>query len=223
MRACKKDTNSPEDCVVITNNEIDRRTALEIIKYPLNAVVAPSYSEDSIEVLLGKEGLRFFALPEIKNKHIPVTNEVQSVSGGILIQSVNNKLFEENDLKCVTECVPSDVELKELLFAWKLSKHTKSSSVVVTKDGQMIGVGQAQNDGASAALVAISKCQDICEKAVVAFDTVICDVKVVDALSQAGISAIIYPGGTQGEQALIDKCNECGISLLTANITHYKN
>lgn len=223
MRACKREFNSLENCVVITNAEVDRRTALEIIKYPLNAIVAPSYDEDCLEVLSGKEGLRFFELPEISSKHIPVTNEVQSVSGGILIQSVNNRLLEENDLKCLTQCSPSEQELKELLFAWKLSKHTKSSSVVITKDGQMIGVGQAQNDGADAAKVAISKCSDICDKAVVAFDSVIRDIRVVDVLSENGICAIIYPGGTPIEQELINKCNECNISLLTANITHYKN
>jgi len=223
MRVCKKNLDSPDGCVIITNAEIDRRTALEIIKRPLCGIVAPSFSEDCLEILTSKESLRVFALPEIADKHIPVTNEFQSLSGGILVQSVNNKLFEENDLKCLTQIKPSEDKLKELLFAWKISKHTKSSSVVIAKDGQIIGIGQAQNDGASAADIAIGKCSIICERAVAAFDTIINDIKVIDALSEAGISSIIYPGGTPIEQELIDKCNECEISLLTANITHYKN
>ena len=74
-----------------------------------------------------------------------------------------------------------------------------------------------------AADVAISKCIDICDKAVIAFDSVIKDVKVVESLQQAYISAIIYPGGALIEQELVDRCNENGIALLTANITHYKN
>ena len=223
MRACKKEFNSPEDCVVITNSEIDRRTALEIIKYPLNAVVAPAYSEDSLEVLESKEGLRVFELPQIRDRHIPVTDEFQSISGGVLVQSVNNKLLEENDLLCLTDNNPTEEQLKELIFAWKISKHTKSNSAVIAKDGQIIGVGQAQNSSIAAAGVAISKCSDICDKAVIAFDNVIKDIKVVESLQQAGISAIIYPGGALIEQELIDKCNENEIVLMTANITHYKN
>lgn len=223
MRACKKEFNSPEDCVVITNSEIDRRTALEIIKYPLNAVVAPSYSEDSMEVLESKEGLRVFELPQISDRHIPVTDEFQSISGGVLVQSVNNKLFEENDLLCLTDVSPTEEQQKELIFAWKISKHTKSNSAVVAKDGQIIGVGQAQNSSIVAADVAISKCSEICDKAVIAFDSVIKDTKVIDILKQSGISAIIYPGGALIEQELVDKCNENEIALLTANITHYKN
>ncbi|MBO5656885.1 MAG: methionyl-tRNA formyltransferase, partial [Agathobacter sp.] len=112
MRACKKEFNSPEGCVVITNAEIDRRTALEIIKYPLNAVVAPSYSEDSLEVLESKEGLKVFELPQISDRHIPVTDEFQSISGGVLVQSVNNKLFEENDLLCLTDNQPTEEQQK---------------------------------------------------------------------------------------------------------------
>ena len=223
MRVCKKELGSPDGCVIITNSEIDRRTALEIIKHPLSAIVAPSYSEDSIEVLEGKENLRVFVLPQICDKYVPTRNEFQSISGGILVQSVNNKLFEENDLKCLTEVQPSEEQLQSLLFAWKVSKHTKSSSVVITKDGQMIGVGQALNDGVSVAKVAIDKCADICDKAVAAIDSMISDVKVIETLNDVGISAIIYPGGTPIEQELIDKCNECEIALLIANITHYKN
>jgi len=223
MRACKKEFNSPENCVVITNAEIDRRTALEIIKYPLNGVVAPSYSEDSLEVLESKEGLRVFELPQISDRHIPVTDEFQSISGGVLVQSVNNKLFEDNDLLCLTDIEPTEEQQKELIFAWKISKHTKSNSAVIAKDGQIIGVGQAQNNSITAADVAISKCSDICDKAVIAFDSVIKDVKAVELLEQAGIAAIIYPGGAAIEQELVDKCNESSIALLTANITHYKN
>lgn len=223
MRACKKEFNSPEGCVVITNAEIDRRTALEIIKYPLNAVVAPAYSEDCLEVLESKEGLKVFELPQISDRHIPVTDEFQSISGGVLVQSVNNKLFEENDLLCLTDNQPTEEQQKELIFAWKIVKHTKSNSAVIAKDGQIIGVGQAQNSSIVAADVAISKCIDICDKAVIAFDSVIKDVKVVESLQQAYISAIIYPGGALIEQELVDRCNENGIALLTANITHYKN
>lgn len=223
MRACKKEFNSPEDCVVITNSEIDRRTALEIIKYPLNAVVAPSYSEDSMEVLESKEGLRVYELPQISDRYIPVTDEFQSISGGVLVQSVNNKLFEENDLLCLTDNQPTEEQQKGLIFAWKIAKHTKSNSAVVAKDGQIIGVGQSQNSSLVAADVALAKCSDICDKAVIAFDSVIKDVKVVEALQQVGVSAVIYPGGALIEQELIDKCNESGIALLTANITHYKN
>lgn len=223
MRVCKKELGSPDGCVIITNSEVDRRTALEIIKHPLSAIVAPSYSEESIEVLEGKQNLRVMVLPQICDRCVPVRNEFQSISGGILVQSVNNKLFEENDLECLTETQLSDEQLQSLLFAWKISKHTKSSSVVIIKDGQMIGVGQAHNNGVSAARTAVDKCVGICDKAVAAFDSIIGDVKVIETLYEAGISAVIYPGGTPIEQELIDKCNECEIALLIANITHYKN
>lgn len=208
--------------IVAINSEVDKNTALELNKIFLEIVIAPSYSEEALEILKGKKNLRVIECKILKPKD---KLEYVKVDGGILVQQTNSKIIDE--INVVTEKNPTEIEKIDMTLGMKVVKHVKSNAIVVVKDGMAIGVGTGQTNRIWATEHALEhakeKLNGNLEGAILASDAFFPFRDCVDTASKAGIKAIVQPGGSMRDQESIDACNEHGISMIFTGIRHFKH
>lgn len=221
QRAYESDPVSIFGGIVASNKEIDKATAEEIAKIFLEIVIAPSFTEEAKEVLCKKKNLRVLELPSIMSKENGIT--MKKVQGGLLVQELDNAIFNKEDLKVVTKNQPSDSEMEDLLFAWKIVKHTKSNAIVIAKNKQTIGVGPGQTNRIWAAKHAIEQGGDKVKGAVMASDAFFPFGDCAEAAADAGILSIIQPGGSIRDAESIEVCDNRGISMLFTGMRHFKH
>ncbi|MDO5089250.1 MAG: bifunctional phosphoribosylaminoimidazolecarboxamide formyltransferase/IMP cyclohydrolase [Leptotrichiaceae bacterium] len=207
--------------IVAFNREIDKNTAQELNKIFLEIVIAPSFSNDALEILKNKKNLRVIqcgiAKPQDKYEYV-------KVDGGILVQETNTKISEE--VKTVTEKQPTEEEKSDMLLGIKVVKHVKSNAIVVVKNGMAVGVGTGQTNRIWAtehALKHAAEKLETLEGAVLASDAFFPFRDCVDEAAKYGIKAIVQPGGSLRDQESIDACNEHGISMVFTGIRHFKH
>ena len=219
-RAYAADSVSAFGGIVAVNRTMDKATAEQVVQTFIEAVIAPAFDEDAVEVLKTKKNLRLLEVGE----KLP-NNElwIEKVSGGFLVQERDNHNLKVEDCKVVTDRVPTEAELTEMIFAWNIVKHVKSNAIVVTKDGQSIGVGAGQMNRVGSANIAFEQAGEKCQGAVLASDAFFPFRDTVDAAAKAGITAIIQPGGSLRDQESIDACNEHGIAMIFTGIRHFKH
>ena len=144
--------------------------------------------------------------------------------GGLLVQEANTKLLPGmSDIKVVTKKSPSSKELEDLIFAWKVVKHTKSNGIAIAKDGQSLGIGPGQVNRIWAVNQAIERSGPSVKGAVLASDAFFPFPDCVEAAAAAGITAIIQPGGSIRDQESIDECDRHGIAMLFTGMRHFKH
>ena len=149
---------------------------------------------------------------------------MKKVYGGLLVQQENYELLPElSDLKVVTEKKPTEKEMEDLIFAWKVVKHTKSNGIAIAKDKQSLGIGPGQVNRIWAAEQAIERSGDKVKGAVMASDAFFPFPDCVEAAAKAGITAIIQPGGSIRDQESIDACNKYGIAMIFTGMRHFKH
>jgi len=206
--------------IIAFNREVDVKTAEELQKIFLEVIVAPSYSNDALEILSSKKNLRLLVLPikPTKSKY-----EIKSVSGGVLIQEVDNIEEKVESFKVVTKKQPSQKELDDLLFAYKVVKHCKSNAIVVAKDKVTCGLGVGQTSRVWAVENALNRSRVDLKGAVLASDAFFPFADSVELAHKAGITAIIQPGGSVKDQDSIDYCDNAGIPMLFTGVRHFKH
>lgn len=210
--------------IVAANREIDQDTALEINKIFIEIVVAPGYTQEALDILKQKKNIRILVLDDIQAALPPNTWDMKKVVGGLLVQGLDNKLFQEaQPWKVVTEREPSKKELEDLLFAWKIVKHTKSNGIAIAKGKQSLGIGPGQVNRIWAVEHAIERSGDKVNAAVLASDAFFPFDDCVEAAAKAGITAIIQPGGSIKDQLSIDACNRHGITMIFTGMRHFKH
>lgn len=203
--------------IVALNKEVDADTAREMVKIFLEIVIAPSFSDEALEILKTKKNLRV-----IKCKHIPQDKiNMVKVDGGLLIQ--DEDLSFTTDYEAVTEKAPTAEEMENLIFGMKIVKHVKSNAIVVVKDMMAVGIGNGETNRIWPTKQAIERAGDKIEGAVLASDAFFPFRDVVDECAKAGIKAIIQPGGSMRDRESIDACNEHGISMVFTGIRHFKH
>lgn len=207
--------------IVASNEEIDKETAEMINKIFIEVVIAPSYTEEALEILKGKKNIRILKLDNIKRKKY-VTRDMKKVLGGILVQDRNEELLKD-ELKVVTDRKPSDKELEDLLFGWKAVKNTKSNGIVLAKDKGTVAVGPGQVSRIWALENAIKQAGENTKGAVMASDAFFPFPDCVEAAFKAGITAIIQPGGSIRDQESIDAANKYGITMVFTGMRHFKH
>ncbi|HHY77905.1 MAG TPA: bifunctional phosphoribosylaminoimidazolecarboxamide formyltransferase/IMP cyclohydrolase [Clostridiales bacterium] len=208
--------------IVAVNEEVDARTAEEMAKIFLEIIIAPSYSDDALKILKEKKNLRVLKLDGIKYR--PEKNlELKRVSGGLLVQDSDYADFSMEDIKYVTEKKPTEEQMKDLLFAWKVVKHVKSNAIVIAKDGKTLGIGPGQTNRIWSAQMSIERAGEHVKGAVMASDAFFPFSDVAEAAANAGISAIIQPGGSIRDQDSIDVCNKAGIAMIFTGMRHFKH
>lgn len=213
--------------IVCANRKIDKATAEEISKIFLEIVLAPDFDEDALDILTKKKNIRLLKLDNIDKKQPETAFDVKKVSGGILVQDIDNKLLD-GDLQVVTDRTPSDKEMEDMLFTWKIVKYTKSNGIAIGKDKQSVGIGPGQVNRIWATEQAIDHGQkqlgdDVVKGAVLASDAFFPFSDCVEAAHKAGITAIIQPGGSVRDQESIDACNKYGIAMVFTGMRHFRH
>ena len=208
--------------VLISNKEIDAETAAEIHKLFCEVVIAPSYSNEALSMLKGKKN-RVILIQ--KTTELPTQN-VRTALNGLLVQDKDSKTDTLEDLTYVTNIKPSESEIKDLLFASKICKHTKSNTIVFTKNNQLLASGTGQTSRVDALRQAIEKANSFgfdLNGAVMASDAFFPFPDCVEIADKAGIKSVIQPGGSIKDQLSIDYCNENNISMVMTGTRHFKH
>ncbi len=230
MNAYKADPVSIFGGIIACNREVDAATANEINKIFVEIVVAPSYTDEALEILKAKKNIRILRLPEICKPNTKDMLDMKKVAGGLLIQERDIGVLDEAELKVVTEKAPTEAELADLKFAMKVVKHTKSNAIVLAKDGVTTGIGPGQTNRITALELAIRYAdtlegaeQNRAAGSVMASDAFFPFSDCVEAAHKAGITAIIQPGGSIRDQDSIDACNKYGIAMVFTGRRHFKH
>lgn len=233
MKAYNSDPKSIFGGIVVTNQEVDEATAEEMNKIFLEIVVAPSFSQAALDVLQKKKNIRLLELKDIETKQGDTAYDMKKVGGGLIIQTIDNKLFKEDEngemiFKVVTDRQPTEEEVADMKFAWKLVKHAKSNGIAIGKDKQSLGVGPGQVNRIWALEQAIDHAKEalgaeVLKGSAMASDAFFPFNDCVEAAHQAGITAIIQPGGSMKDQDSIDLCNEYGMTMVFTEMRHFKH
>jgi len=224
-KAFATDPTSAFGGIIAFNQPLDASTAAEIIKRQfVEVIIAPSIADDALPTLAEKKNVRVLACGEWG---APVaTMDYKRVNGGLLVQQRDLGMITEADLKMVTEKKPSSEQMEDLLFCWKVAKFVKSNAIVYAKGLQTIGVGAGQMSRVYSAKIAGIKAAD--ENLQVAGSVMASDAFFpfrdgLDAAAEAGISAVIQPGGSMRDQEVIDAANEHGIAMVFTGMRHFRH
>lgn len=219
-RALAADPVSAFGGIIGLNHEVDSKTAEKIVETFMEAVVAPEFSNKSLEILSSKKNLR---LIEVGYGKSDKEYWLEKISGGFLVQEQDEITINKEQLQVVTKKTPSTEELDELLFVWKVAKHVKSNSIVVSNNRQTLGIGAGQMNRVGAARIAFEQAGDKCRGAVLASDAFFPFRDTIDAAAKAGIKAIIQPGGSIRDEESIEACNEHDIAMVFTGVRHFKH
>lgn len=222
MDALAGDPVSAFGGILISNTEIDAPTADEIHKLFCEVVIAPSYSEEAIEILKGKKN-RIILIQ--KDAKLPATL-TRTCLNGALVQERDSITDSEENLSNATHNKPTDSELEDLLFASKICKHTKSNTIVLAKGKQLCASGTGQTSRVDALRQAIDKANAFkfdLNGAVMASDAFFPFPDCVEIADNAGVTAVIQPGGSIKDQLSIDYCNDNGLSMVFTGTRHFKH
>ncbi len=226
QKAYQTDPTSAFGGIIAFNRELDAETAQHIIQRQfVEVMIAPKVSEKTIAVLKEKENIRLLESGEWRQTH--PTLDYKKVTGGLLIQDTDNDIQEyEPSIKIVTQRTPTEEEMKDLLFSWKVTKFVKSNAIVYAKDQQTIGIGAGQMSRVYSAKIAALKAHDeglIVKGSVMASDAFFPFRDTIDAAAKEGITAIIQPGGSIRDSEVIDAANEHGIAMIFTDMRHFKH
>jgi len=220
-KAYEADSTSIFGGIVALNREVDANTAKQLATIFLEIIIAPSFSDEAIELLTQKKNIRLLTIPfdsKVSDKWNTVT-----VEGGLLIQQPDVFGYDDADIQVATERQPTAAELEALKLGWNVVKHVKSNAIVVCNSEMTLGIGAGQMNRVGSAKIALDQAGSAAEGAVMASDAFFPMNDTVEAAAKAGIKAIIQPGGSKKDQDSIDKANEYGIAMVFTGIRHFKH
>lgn len=226
QKAFNSDKTSIFGGIVVCNREITEEMANEMKEIFLEVIVAPSYEEKALEILKVKPNLRILLLPSITVKQPKGAYDIKKINGGIILQTIDSELL--NEYEVVTNRKPTEKELEDMLFTWKIVKYVKSNGIAIGKDKQSIGIGPGQVNRIWATKQSIEHANEligegVTKGAVLASDAFFPFSDCVEVAHEAGITAIIQPGGAKKDQDSIDKCNEYGIAMIFTKMRHFRH
>jgi phosphoribosylaminoimidazolecarboxamide formyltransferase/IMP cyclohydrolase len=223
-RAFATDTVSPFGGIVIVNRELDDETAAAIDEIFTEIIIAPSYSKDALNRLTQKKNRRLIRL----KKSLGDLHErgFQSIFGGALSQAANGITIPENELDVVTKKKPTDQQIDDLLFAWKVVKHVKSNAIVYAKDRQTLGIGSGQTSRVESSEIAIAKAKKeglSLEGCAIASDAFFPFADGVEAAAEAGATAVIQPGGSIRDEEVIEAADRLDLTMVCTGMRHFRH
>jgi phosphoribosylaminoimidazolecarboxamide formyltransferase/IMP cyclohydrolase len=219
--AYEADTVSAFGSIIGCNQTVDLETANALASLFVEAIIAPGFDEDAFKVLSEKPSVRLIELPNFYDAEDAfVTKPVQ---GGVLLQTPDDVVLDENRLSVVTHRRPDPHEIRDLKFAFAICKHVKSNAIVLVKNGQTVGIGAGQMSRIEAVEIALKKAGARAQGAVCASDAFFPFGDSVEALAPHGVSAIIQPGGSKRDNESIDACNAHTMAMLHTGIRHFKH
>ena len=211
--------------IIAFNRELDIETAKSIINQQfVEVIIAPKITDSARSVLLQKENIRVLECGDLEKAQ--QSFDYKKISGGLLIQDKDLTLLNSSDMKCVSSLSPTESQMNDLLFAWKVAKYVKSNAIVYAKDQMTIGVGAGQMSRVYSAKIASIKAADEnleVKGSVMASDAFFPFRDGIDAAAQVGITAIIHPGGSMRDEEVISAANEHGIAMVFTGMRHFKH
>ena len=225
-RAFKTDPTSAFGGIIAFNQNLDEATAKAIIdRQFVEVIIAPEVSEEAREVLKAKQNVRVLECGSWQGQST-TESEFKRVNGGLLVQDRDTGMVAQSDLKVVTERQPTEDELRDLMFTWKVAKYVKSNAIVYCKDSMTIGVGAGQMSRVYSAKIAGIKAADEnleVKGSVMASDAFFPFRDGIDAAAAAGITAVIQPGGSMRDDEVIAAANEHGLAMVFTGMRHFRH
>ena len=212
--------------IIAFNRELDAITAANICeKQFVEVIIAPSVSADAIAVVAAKKNVRLLQCGSWGTER-PQDFDYKRVNGGLLIQDRDNGMITQSDLKIVTARVPTELEMGDMLFAWKVAKMVKSNAIIYAKNNQTVGVGAGQMSRINSARIAGIKAEHAGLQvvgAVMASDAFFPFRDGIDNAGAAGISCIIQPGGSMRDDEVVAAANEHGMAMVFTGMRHFRH
>ncbi|MFD1954872.1 bifunctional phosphoribosylaminoimidazolecarboxamide formyltransferase/IMP cyclohydrolase [Paenibacillus thailandensis] len=224
QKAYAADPTSIFGGIVAANRTIGADTAQLLSEIFLEIIIAPDFTPEALDILTKKKNIRLLKLGELnaaggrKPEWL-----VTSVAGGMLVQESDVHSLTEDDLKVVTNRKPTEEEMKQLLFAWKVVKHVKSNAILLAADSMTVGVGAGQMNRVGAAKIAIEQAGDKAAGAVLASDAFFPMGDTLELAAKAGITAVIQPGGSIKDEESIAVANANNIAMVVTGVRHFKH
>jgi phosphoribosylaminoimidazolecarboxamide formyltransferase/IMP cyclohydrolase len=224
-RAFKTDPTSAFGGIIAFNRELDADTAEAIVaRQFVEVIIAPSVSSEAAQIVAAKQNVRLLECGQWSSKTTQA--DIKRVNGGILVQDRDQGMVEMGDLKVVSKRQPTEQELKDLMFCWKVAKFVKSNAIVYAKDGMTIGVGAGQMSRVYSAKIAGIKAADEnleVKGSVMASDAFFPFRDGIDAAAEAGITAVIQPGGSMRDEEVIAAADEAGMAMVFTGMRHFRH
>jgi phosphoribosylaminoimidazolecarboxamide formyltransferase/IMP cyclohydrolase len=220
-RALAGDPVSAFGGIVAANRPIDEATAVQIVEVFTEVVVAPAFTDEALDVLQTKANLRILVIDRPDPPSAPMS--LRSVSGGLLVQDADAAPEQHQEWNVATQASPDEETLAELRFAWQACKHVKSNGIVLTKDRAVVGVGAGQMSRVDSVRLAVEKSGGRCAGAVLASDAFFPFRDGPDAALDAGIRAIVQPGGSVRDEEIVAACDERGVPMILTGRRHFRH
>ena len=206
--------------IVAFNRKVDLAAAQQVTKIFTEVVIAPDYEATALEVLQAKKNLRVIRMSGTKRND---ELELRQISGGMLVQTKDRHELRKEDLTVVTKRPPTDEEVRALLFAWTVCKHTKSNAIVYARAGQTVGVGAGQMSRVDSVKIGAMRAQLPVAGSVLASDAFFPFRDGLDEAARSGITAVIQPGGSVRDDEVIAAADEHGLAMVFTGVRHFKH
>jgi phosphoribosylaminoimidazolecarboxamide formyltransferase/IMP cyclohydrolase len=219
-RALATDPTSAFGGIVSFNRKVDEGAARAVVEIFTEVIVAPDYEATALEVLKTKKNLRVL---QIESTEQPRGLEYKQISGGMLVQTRDTQQVKREDLKVVTKREPIEDEIRDLMFAWTVCKHTKSNAIVYARDEQTVGVGAGQMSRVDSVKIGAMRAQLPVKGSVLASDAFFPFRDGIDEAAKHGITAVIQPGGSMRDAEVIAAADEHNLAMVFTSIRHFKH
>ena len=224
-RAFKTDPTSAFGGIIAFNQELDADTAEAIVSRQfVEVIIAPSVSEEAAQIVAAKQNVRLLECGQWSGK--TTGHDIKRVNGGILVQDRDLGMVTQGELTVVSKRQPTEQELNDLMFSWKVAKFVKSNAIIYARDGMTIGVGAGQMSRVYSAKIAGIKAADEnleVKGSVMASDAFFPFRDGIDAAADAGITAVIQPGGSMRDEEVIAAADEHGMAMVFTGMRHFRH
>ena len=222
LKARECDPVSAFGGIVGFNRTVDADTARELTSTFLEAVIAPGYSDEALSIFTAKKNIRVMQVP-LLSEYRAGGYDLKKVTGGLLVQGRDLGMVRASDCRVVSERTPTATEYEALDFAWRVCKHVKSNAIVFTSRDQTVGIGAGQMSRVDSSRIAVQKSLLPIKGTVLASDAFFPFRDGVDAAAEAGVTAIIQPGGSVRDEEVIKAANEHGIAMIFTGMRHFRH
>ena len=222
-RALATDPTSAFGGIVAFSRTLDDAAARAVVEIFTEVIIAPDYDPAALEILKTKKNLRVLRPLNVVAPEQLQGLEYRQISGGMLVQTCDAHRLKREDLKVVTKREPTEDEIRDLLFAWTVCKHTKSNAIVYAREEQTVGVGAGQMSRVDSVKLGAMRAQLPTEGSVLASDAFFPFRDGIDEAAKHGITAVIQPGGSVRDQEVIAACDEHNIAMVFTGVRHFKH
>ncbi|HSU59216.1 MAG TPA: bifunctional phosphoribosylaminoimidazolecarboxamide formyltransferase/IMP cyclohydrolase [Bryobacteraceae bacterium] len=218
-KALEADPVSAFGGVLAFNREIDSETATDVARLFVEAIAAPAFSKEALEILRTKKNVRLVRVENVESPELVI----KSISGGLLAQTADRGHLDDSTLQVKTTRRPTPLELEALLFGWSVCKHVKSNAIVYTRPGQIVSVGAGQTSRVDSVKVGAMKAILPLEETVIASDAFFPFPDGVEEAARHGVTAIIQPGGSVRDEEVIAAANRLNLAMVFTGVRHFRH